>query len=195
MPPLTLTRMVRPLTLAIAAAIATGAILALVYVMRSGPVHAPDSLARFALTQNPAPLPDVAFSDALGKRHALKEFRGRYVLLNLWATWCAPCVKELPSLAKLQKAMGDKMTVVPVDVGRNEAVDAAQFLKAHGAGGLPVFMDSDIALVRALKSYGLPTTVLIGPDGKEVGRASGEADWGAEDAVKYFQAITARASS
>lgn len=187
----------RPLTLAIAAAIAAGAILAVVYVTRGGPVHAqaPDTLAHFALSKNPPPLPDVAFSDALTKRHTLKEYRGRYVLLNLWATWCAPCVKELPSLAKLQKAMGDKLAVVPVDVGRNEALDAAQFMKSHGAGTLPVYLDSNVALVRAFRAYGLPLTVLIGPDGKEVGRANGDADWGADESVRYLQAITARASS
>src|SRR4051812_31385262 len=108
----------KPLFLAIVIAVATGAILAVVYVMRSSPVHAPDTMARFSLSQHAPPLPDVAFSDALAKRHTLKEFKGRYVLLNLWATWCAPCVKELPSLAKLQKAMGTRLAVVPIDVGR-----------------------------------------------------------------------------
>ncbi|HEX2594329.1 MAG TPA: TlpA disulfide reductase family protein [Rhizomicrobium sp.] len=188
----------KPLYLAIAAVIAFGAILAVVYVKRSGPVHAttpPATMAHFALSEHAPPLPDVAFSDARGVRHTLEEYRGRYVLLNLWATWCAPCVKELPSLAKLQKAMGDKLAVVAVDVGRNEALDAAQFMKSHGAGALPVFLDSNVALVRAFKAYGLPLTVLIDPNGKEVGRASGEADWGAADSVKYLQAITARASS
>jgi thiol-disulfide isomerase/thioredoxin len=185
----------KPLTLAIAAAVAAGAILAVVYVKRSGPVHAPDTMARFVLSQHAPPLPDVAFSDALAKRHTLKEFKGRYVLLNLWATWCAPCVKELPSLARLQKAMGDKLAVVPVDVGRNEALDAAQFMKSHGAGTLPVYLDSNVALVRALRAYGLPLTILIAPNGKEIGRAAGEADWGADVSVKYLQAITARASS
>jgi thiol-disulfide isomerase/thioredoxin len=185
----------RPLLLAIAAAVAIGAILAVVYVKRSGPVNAPDTLTHFALTANPAPLPGVAFSDASGKRHTLAEFRGKTVLLNLWATWCAPCVKELPSLAKLQKAMGDKLTVVPVDVGRDTPAEAAAFLKSHGINGLPAYLDADIALVRAFKAYGLPLTVLIGPDGKEIGRANGEADWGADESVAYLQAITARASS
>jgi len=185
----------RPLYLAMVVAVSAGAILAVVYGMRSGPVHAPDTMARFSLSQHAPPLPDVAFSDALGRRHTLREFRGRYVLLNLWATWCAPCVKELPSLAMLQRAMGGKLAVVPVDVGRNEALDAAQFMKGHGAGTLPVYLDSNVALVRALRAYGLPLTILIDPNGKEVGRAAGEADWGADGSVKYLQAITARASS
>jgi thiol-disulfide isomerase/thioredoxin len=176
-------------------AVALVAILALIYVKRSGPVHAPDSIAHFALSPKPAALPDVAFSDALGHRHTLAEFKGHYVLLNLWATWCAPCVKELPSLARLQKTMGKQLVVVPVDVGRGEALDAAKFLQAHGAGTLQVYLDSDIALVRALKAYGLPTTVLIDPKGREIGRASGDADWGSASSVRYLQAITARASS
>jgi len=185
----------RPLTLAIAGAVILGAILAVVYVTRGGPVHAPDSLSHFALTEHPQPLPSVAFSDANGKRHTLAEFKGHYVLLNLWAPWCAPCVQELPSMLKLQAAMGGKLIVVPVDVGRNEAIEAAQFLKSHGVGALPVFLDNDIALVRAMKAYGLPLTVLIGPDGKEVGRAAGGGDWGTPESIAYIQAITARASS
>jgi thiol-disulfide isomerase/thioredoxin len=185
----------RPVLLAIAAVVVAAAVLALIYGRSAAPVHAPDSMAHFALTPNPAPLPSVAFSDAAGKRHTLAEFKGRYVLLNLWATWCAPCVQELPSMVKLQKAMGSKLTVVPVDVGRGDAADAANFLKSHGVGSLPLYLDSDIALVRAMKAYGLPLTVLIGPDGKEVGRAAGGADWGAPDSVAYIQAITARASS
>jgi thiol-disulfide isomerase/thioredoxin len=185
----------RPLSLAIAMAVALGAILALIYVKRSGHVHAPDSIAHFALSPAPVALHDVAFSDALGHRHTLAEFKGHYVLLNLWATWCAPCVKELPSLAKLQKTMGNQLVVVPVDVGRGEALDAAKFLQDHGAGALQVYLDSDIALVRTLKAYGLPTTVLIDPKGREIGRAAGDADWGAASSVRYLQAITARASS
>jgi len=185
----------RLLVLALVAVVAAGAVLWLVYGTRGGPVHAPDTMAHFSLTEHPAPLPAVTFSDLAGKRHTLAEFKGRYVLLNLWATWCAPCVKELPTLAKLQAAMGDKLAVIPVDVGRNETKDSAAFLKSHGAGALPVYRDSDIMLVRTLQAYGLPLTILIGPDGKEVGRAAGEADWGADASVEYLQAITARASS
>src|SRR6185369_10047606 len=105
---------VRPLLLAILAAAAALAVFALVYVMERGPVHAPakpDALARFALSAGPQALPPVAFSDAAGKRHTLAEFRGHYVLVNLWATWCAPCVQELPSLLKLKEAMGDTLVV------------------------------------------------------------------------------------
>ncbi len=185
----------RLILLAIAAVVAAGAVFALVYVKGTGPVHAPDTLSRFALTSKPVSLPGVAFSDAAGKRHTLAEFKGRYVLLNLWATWCAPCVQELPSLLKLKKAMGSSLVVMPVDVGRGDAAEAVQFFKSHGVAELPVYLDSDIALVRALKGYGLPLTVLIDPKGREIGRAAGPADWGAAESVTYFQAITTATGS
>jgi thiol-disulfide isomerase/thioredoxin len=176
--------------------VAAGAIFALVYEKGGGPVHAPDTIARFALGPQPVTLPGVAFGDAAGKRHTLAEFKGRYVLLNLWATWCAPCVQELPSLLELQKQMGNTLVVLPVDVGRGDAAEAVQFFKSHGVAALPVYMDSDIALVRALKGYGLPLTVLLDPQGREIGRAAGPGDWGAPDSVEYFKGvIAARAPS
>ncbi len=92
----------RPLTIAVAA----GTLLAVLYGIIALAVHArtrpPASLAPLALTRNAAPVPQVAFADAKGNPHTLAEFKGRYVLLNLWASWCAPCVRELPALARLQ---------------------------------------------------------------------------------------------
>jgi thiol-disulfide isomerase/thioredoxin len=148
----------------------------------------PPSLAVLVLEKTPKPAPAVIFTDVAGGRHALGEFKGRYVLLNLWATWCGPCVNELPSLARLAtNAPGLKVLAIDADTTK---VDAAAFLKSHGAGSLPVYLDSERMMLRSFVVPGLPTTVLIGPDGKVVARAEGPAEWASPEAVSYFKRIT-----
>ncbi len=180
----------RPVVLAAAAVvlILIGAIV--LYVKPLGPVHAPQSLSALVPAKTATVVPDVAFTDGTGKRHMLSEFKGRYVLLNLWATWCAPCVKELPALQHLQDATaGSNFVVVPVNVGRDDALDTAKFLMSHSAGKLPVNVDTTLALMRTLHVYGLPVTVLIDPQGREIARAEGPAEWDAPDAIDYFKSL------
>lgn len=170
--------------------------LAVLYGIIAGPVHAPgrppSSLAGLVLAPNRLPVPAVSFSDTAGARHTLSAFRGRTVLLNLWATWCAPCVRELPALAGLAQAMPAKQfAVVAVDVGRDTAPDARAFLVRHGAGALALDVDSDIELVRKFRAYGLPLSVLIDPQGREVARAEGAAEWDAPGAVAYLRGVVA----
>jgi thiol-disulfide isomerase/thioredoxin len=155
----------------------------------------PETIGKLQPLDKPQIVPTVAFNDASGARHALTEFRGHYVLLNLWATWCAPCVRELPALAGLQAAVPGGLKVVAVDVGRGSASDAAQFLKAHHAGALPVYVDSDIALIRAFGAFGLPYSILIDPQGREVARAVGPGAWDAPDAVEYFKTLTRKSGA
>ncbi len=147
----------------------------------------PPSLAALALEKTPKTAPDVAFTDAAGARHALSTFRGRYVLLNLWATWCAPCVAELPALSRLAAfAPGLRVLAINTD---NGTVNAAAFLQSHHVS-LPVFRDSDVVMLKSFQAYGLPMTVLIGPDGKIVAKAEGPAEWDSPEAVAYFKRIT-----
>lgn len=183
------------------AAILSVAVLAVLYVMPGRTVHAydvpPASLTPFTAAASPLAVPKVAFDDAEGKHVALSAFRGRYVLLNLWAPWCAPCVRELPALARLQAAVPqDRLSVVAVDVGRGTATDARSFLDAHQSAALATYVDKDLALLRAFGAYGLPLTVLIDPKGREIGRALGPATWDSQESVDYFRALTApRAAS
>jgi thiol-disulfide isomerase/thioredoxin len=177
-----------------AGAAAAFAVVAVLYVILTRDVHAskPASLAVLAQDSTPQAMPEVAFTDAGGGRHTLAAFKGRYVLLNLWATWCGPCVKELPALARLQAALHTaKFTVLTVNVGRGSAADTLDFLKAHGAASLPVYLDSNVALIRAFGAAGLPLSVLIDPQGREVARASGPADWDDASAIAYFKSLTA----
>jgi len=184
----------------IAAVIAVLAAAGVLYEMQGVAVHAPAgppaALAPFAAAKAPAPVPQVAVLNGAGTRVSLSAFKGRYVLLNLWATWCAPCVKELPALAKLKAADGGKrFDVVAVDVGRGTAADARTFLDANGAKVLDTYVDSNLALLRSFGAFGLPLTILIDPQGREIGRAVGPAAWDTPDAIAYFKALSESKSS
>jgi thiol-disulfide isomerase/thioredoxin len=184
----------RLITVLIAAVILIGAAAAFLYRSRAD-VHAsgdapPPALAELK-SETPHAVPDVAFSDAAGGRHTLSSYRGRYVLLNLWATWCAPCVKELPALAKLQGAVPPgQLTVLTVNVGRSSAGETAAFMKDHHANSLPVDLDTDTAFIRAFGAFGLPLSILIDPQGREIARAVGPADWDAPDSITYFKTLS-----
>ena len=141
-----------------------------------------------AETKAPA-VPKSSFLDASGGKHSIGEFKGKYVLVNLWATWCAPCVSELPSLVKLQAAVPG-LKVLAVDVGHDKTDKAAAFLKDHKADALGTYVDTELALLHAFGAYGLPTTVLIDPSGKEVAKAQGPAEWNAPQFVAYFKSLT-----
>jgi len=176
-------------------AIAAGAallLLGVLYWMKPQPVHAvPASLAPLKLTEPAKPAPAEAFTGAGGRLHELGEFRGKVVVVNLWAPWCGPCVKELPALAVLQKAVPrDRLVVVPVDVGRESVTEAQAFLNSHGAGTLTTYSDSNAALLRAFGGYGLPMTAVIDAQGKEIARAEGAPDWAHPDSVAYLKQLT-----
>jgi len=176
------------ISLAVIAAVVMGVLYGKGLLSVHQGLEPPASLSALVLEKSPKPAPNVHFADAMGNRHALDAFQGRYVLVNLWATWCAPCVAELPSLARLAAhAPGLKVLAINTDHGK---VDAAGFLKSHGAGSLPVYLDSERMMLRSFVVPGLPTTILVGPDGKVVARAEGPAEWGSKEAVAYFKRIT-----
>jgi thiol-disulfide isomerase/thioredoxin len=163
-------------------------ILAVLYGIGLVPVHAGPAMPKpLAAEKAPKPAPAVAFSDAAGK-HTLASYQGHYVLLNMWATWCVPCVQELPALVKLKAAV-PKLTVLAVDMDRGQ-VDAAGFLKGHNAASLGSLRDTDITLMRSFGAFALPTTVLIDPKGKVVAVANGPAEWDSSDAIAYFKNLT-----
>jgi thiol-disulfide isomerase/thioredoxin len=182
----------RPLTIAVA--IGAAVLLAVLYGITTLSVHAPPaSLEPLKLTRPVKPTPSVVFAGADGKLHTLDEFKGRLVLLNLWAPWCAPCVKELPALAALQKALPrDRFAVVAVDVGRDSLAETGGFLAGHGAGALPAYLDSNTSLFRAFGAYGLPLSILIDAKGREIARAEGPADWSSPDSVRYMKQLAGR---
>lgn len=178
--------------LAAVVALVAGALVVL-YVIPPGKGTAkpPAALAELKPATQPKPAPDVAFTDMGGRRYALSRYRGRYVLLNLWASWCGPCVKELPALANLQRTIpASRLAVVTVDVEKNADHVASQFLIAHQAAELPAFADPGMKLMTATKTFGLPTTLLIDPKGVEIARATGPAEWDAPEAIAWFEDLT-----
>lgn len=150
-------------------------------------------MAPFRTAKTGLVVPTVAFIGAGGGLKSLSDYKGRVVLLNLWAPWCGPCVKELPALAALQKALPpERFMVVPVDVGRESPAEAQAFLASHKAGSLQTYSDSNAAVMRAFGAVGLPMTVLIDKDGNEIGRAEGAPDWSAPDSVAYVRGLVER---
>lgn len=135
-------------------------------------------------TDPPEVLPDVAFLDAGGAEHHLAEFRGRGMVVNLWATWCAPCVAEMPSLDALSKALAPHdIAVLPLASDRGGAKLVRAWFESHDIDGLPVLLDPKGAVARAWGARGIPTTVLVNRDGKGCARLEGSADWGTPEAV------------
>lgn len=179
--------------LVIAAAVAAVLIGSVLYAIKARTVHEsaarPAALAKLVPVGGASRIPAAAFFDARGQRFSLATFRGQYVLLNLWATWCAPCVRELPALAKLQHDV-PTLTIVAVSEGRENAADTARFLKSHDAGALRVWLDPDHAFLAALGAFGLPVSVLMDRNGMERAKAVGPAEWDDPDAIAWFRALT-----
>ncbi|MFZ5930764.1 MAG: TlpA family protein disulfide reductase [Pseudomonadota bacterium] len=140
-------------------------------------------LQNFVLKTAPAPLPEVQFQDAAGEFHTLAEFNGKVILVNFWATWCAPCRAEMPSLDRLQQAMGGKdFEVVIVSLDRAGYAKAAAFLDEIGVKNLTTFIDPGIKAARQLGALGLPVTLLLNRKGDEIGRVTGPAEWDSAEA-------------
>jgi len=179
--------------LAIAVAVAAVLIGIVLYAMQARTVHVsagrPAALAKLLPVDKARRIPAAAFFDARGVRFSLASFHGQYVLLNLWATWCGPCVRELPALAKLQHDV-PTLTILAVSEGRENAAETERFLQAHGAGTLRVWLDPDHAFLAALGAFGLPLSVLIDRNGVEQAKAVGPAEWDDPEAITYLRAVT-----
>ena len=148
-----------------------------------------------ALTMATAPLrlPDLSFEDADGKPKKLSDWRGKTVLLNLWATWCVPCRKEMPALDTLQGKLGGKdFEVVAVNIDTRDPEKPKNFLKEANLTRLGYFSDQKAKVFQDLKAIGralgMPTSVLIDAQGCEIGTIAGPAEWASDDAVKLLKA-------
>ena len=152
----------------------------------------PANAFNFAAT-NAGPVPEIVFLDGDGNERTLADFQGRVVVLNLWATWCAPCRKEMPSLDRLQAAHGgDDLEVVAISVDRGDITKVTDFFTELGVTNLAVYHDPTARIGRALRAPGLPTTLVIDRQSNEVGRVLGDAEWDGEDAVSLLTALMAR---
>jgi len=146
-------------------------------------------LAAFVIHETRKDVVDFSFFDGSGKERLLSEWRGRVVLLNLWATWCAPCRKEMPALAKLQEKLGsDNFEVVAVSIDRKGASTAGKFLVENNAAMLNLYLDPTATALDKLKAIGLPASILIDRQGREIGRMFGPAKWDGADAERLIRA-------
>ena len=146
-------------------------------------------MAAFVKKKAPAAVADITFNDGAGKERKLSDFKGKTILLNLWATWCAPCREEMPSLDRLQMALGsDKFEVVALSLDRKGAEASKKFLDEVKATNLKLYIDATAKQGTALGLVGMPTTLLIDADGKELGRLTGPAVWDSEEAKKLIEA-------
>lgn len=135
-------------------------------------------------------VPDVVLLDDTGAEVRLAEFRGQWVVVNFWATWCAPCRAEMPSLERLAAAMPG-VVVLPVATGRNPQASIDRFWAEAGMVNLKVLRDPASDLARAMAVMGLPVTVIVNPDGMEVARMIGGAEWDSPEALAVLSALMA----
>jgi thiol-disulfide isomerase/thioredoxin len=192
--------MIRPQIVAVAILVLLIAVVTAVFTYK-GPEPAPPPAAAGAAPAAPegrfAAVPDADFSvvapvDGKGQPADMAPYRGKALLVNLWATWCAPCIEELPSLGKLQAALGgENFQVVTIAFQERDPAKIEPFLAAHGAGNLPTLIDLNSTIAKVAQVTALPTSLLVGRDGKVKAMLTGDARWNcgkALDAVKAFVA-------
>lgn len=147
-------------------------------------------MRKLAFAETPKPLPDVVLLDETGAEHRLSDFRGQHLLVNFWATWCAPCREEMPSLERLQGELGgDAFRVVTVATGRSDEQAINRFFQEIGVSALPKLRDPKMELARSMGVLGLPVSVIVDPEGREIARLIGDAHWDGPEAKALIGAL------
>ena len=159
-------------------------------ILRQPPIQTPSpkTSSNFALHKEPKPLPELVFHNGAGKQIRLADFRGKTVLLNVWATWCGPCRREMPTLDRLQTMLGGpKFEVVALSIDRAGLDPVRRFYREIGIKILGLYINSTGKTTGTLGIVDLPTTLLINGDGREIGRLVGPADWDTPDMVAFLK--------
>jgi thiol-disulfide isomerase/thioredoxin len=149
-------------------------------------------MVKLVMADAPAALPEAELIDMADAPHSLAEVKGKWAVLNFWATWCAPCREEMPSLDRLQAAMPE-IAVVLVATGRNDPAAITRLFEEVGMQHLSTWRDPQSQLARGMGILGLPVTVILNPEGQEVGRLIGGAQWDAPEAQALLKALMAEA--
>lgn len=150
------------------------------------------AMTAFVVKAERKQVPEISFLPENGAETSLKAWKGRVVLVNLWATWCAPCREEMPSLARLQTEMGSPdFEVVAIAVDRKGLEASGKFLKEVGATALKLFADPSTETLGKFQAVGLPSSILIDREGREIGRLAGPAEWDSPEAKALIKAAVA----
>ncbi|WP_416877031.1 TlpA family protein disulfide reductase [Litorimonas sp.] len=149
------------------------------------------SLSKLTILEAPPPQPDLSFTSTGDEKMSLSDYRGQVILVNAWATWCPPCVAEMPSLNNLQKQRGgEAFQVVTISLD-NKKEDITEFFEENGIDALPSWHDSTYQINGKLQLPGLPTSVIYDRSGREVARLLGEAEWDSPEAFALIDYLTA----
>ena len=144
----------------------------------------------FPLFDERRELADVQFYDESGELHRLSQWRGKVVVLNIWATWCPPCRTEMPTLDRLKAFLGSKsFDVVALSIDQAGVDIAKAFFDEIDVQHLSLYIDSTLQVANDLKVKGMPTTILIDPDGYELGRFLGDTDWDSPEMIRFFESV------
>ena len=181
-----------------AAFVIVGAVLYAGHAPKEQPVVAVPPAATttevFAATSAPMLVPELRFVDGAGRPRTLADFRGKAVLLNLWATWCVPCRKEMPALDRLQARLGGPgFEVVALSIDKKGLPVVQAFYAELGLKALAIYVDDSGSAVRAVGALGIPTTLLIDAQGREIGRAVGAKEWDTAAVVAAIEQRIGRA--
>lgn len=149
-------------------------------------------MRKLSFHAEPRAVPTATMVDAEDAPHDLSDWHGQWVVLNFWATWCAPCRHEMPALDALQAELGDHgVAVLPVATGRNPLPAITRFYDETNLENLPILRDPTQAMSRAMGVLGLPVTIILNPEGQEIARMTGDADWAGPSALAILHALTA----
>ena len=173
------------------AGVAIAAAAAGIYVHEWNVRHSPLPFARAAA---PKALPELQLEDAQGRKRTLADFRGKVVLLNVWATWCTPCREEMPALDRLQARLGGPaFQVVAISVDQQGPAIAQRFYREIGVKSLDFYIDPSARAAFQLDAKGLPVSILIDRQGREIGRQLGAAAWDSAEVVEELRRRITRA--
>lgn len=151
-------------------------------------------VAGFIINKNPIQIPELNYQDRFGNNISSKTWAGKYIFLNIWASWCPPCRYEMPSIQHLHTQFGsDKFTVIPVSIDKGDITVPMEFYSEYKLNNLPLYHDSSGQVFnefrRLGRAKGLPYTTIIDPNGFEIGHMNGPAAWHSQDAIKFIETV------
>ncbi len=153
-------------------------------------------MKKLIFSSQPASAVTTPFTDEAQNTKSFADYKGKYVLVNFWATWCAPCRHEMPSLNKLQSELGgDRFEVITIATGHNPLPAIKAFFKKAQITDLPILLDPKQDLARKMSVFGLPATIILDPQGREIARLRGDAEWADDNAYTIIKALIAPTDS